>query len=159
MALDLAAWSLDPNLSENLRVERVVDPESLAAWARLGDETGPETDPAVTIFSPANAGGDPRCRFYLGFAGGKPVSRGMAFLRGDTVGLYWLDKLPDRSDSGSERAVIARALQDARTAGAVTAVVPAGTAVRATLTELGFKSYCQFNVYSWPPEPIKMPVH
>jgi hypothetical protein len=155
MALDLTEWSLDPNLLNNLRVERVVDPGSLAVWARLGDET----DPAATIFSPENAGGDQRCRYYLAFADGKPVSRGMAFLRGDTVGLYWLDKVPGRSDRGSDRAVIAKALLDARAGGATTAVVPAATAVRGTLTEMGFKAYCQFNVYSWPPEPIKMSLH
>ena len=83
----------------------------------------------------------------------------MAFLRGNIAGLYWLDKLPGRSNSDAERAVIAKALKDAKSAGATTAVVPAVAAIRGTLNEMGFNPYCQFNVYSWPPEPIKMPVH
>jgi hypothetical protein len=167
MAGGLAHWACSPEPITGFRVERVSDARGLAAWAGLGDAPVKAADSkgdggtngVVEIFSPENAGGDARCRYYLGYLNGKPAVRGMAFVRGDTVGIHWVDTLLPCNDMGCDRLLVARALNDAVVAGATTAVAVVPDAVRWTLGEIGFKPYCQFRVYSWPPEPIRMPVH
>jgi hypothetical protein len=163
MAGGLTQWVCSPEPITGFRVERVSDSRGLAAWAGLGETpVAPfegEQGGAVEIFSPENAGGDARCRYYLGYLNGKPAVRGMTFVRGETVGIHWVDTLLPCNDMGCDRLLMARALGDAIAGGATTAVAVVPDAARWILGELGLKPYCQFRVYSWPPEPIRMPVH
>ena len=147
----------DP-LPAGFAIDRVTVGPDLAAWAAVNG--GPaDTDPAgggdasaaPDLFAPDNAGGDPRCRFYLATAGGRPVARGMAYQTGDVVGLYWFAVAPDHRGRGFEAALARRALADAGHAGARLAVIPARGLLHDLGQQLGFRPYCQFRVHAWPP--------
>lgn len=142
-----------------LQVTLATTAEELTTWTAItaspsqispvGDREIEATMPE--LFSPDNAGGDPRCKFYLAFHDGLPVARGMAFLNGEVVGLYWVNASADQAGRGYELALARRALADARSAGAQLAVIPAHGDVQALGQQLGFSPYCQFHVHAWPP--------
>jgi hypothetical protein len=158
MAIDLIDLPRVPSPA-SLKIELITETEQLKTWALLSTEmwTGEATEGALSIFSPDNAGSDPRCRYYLGYVGGKPVARGMACVRGETAGLYWINSKPEFAEEGYDQALAIRALSDARDSGARLGVMPART--HNTLSQrLGFKPYCQFNIYAWPASSLKIPV-
>ena len=134
-------------------------PAGLRSWATLSAEPGakPEDEAAVGVFSADNAGSDARSRFYLAYLDGKPVARCMSYNRGDTIGLYWLTTLPQHRGHGIAGAIGHRALADARDTGGRLAVMPAPLRSHSLCERLGFRAYCQFSVYVWPPAPIPMP--
>ena len=143
-----------------LRIELITEKEQLEAWTLLSNEmwTGDAASGAMSIFSPENAGGDPRCRYYLGYLGAKPVVRGMACARGDIAGLYWINVKPEYREHGYDVVLAARALIDAREGGAKLGVMPVRSVASPICEKLGFKPYCQFNLYVWPASPPKVPV-
>ena len=162
LARDLAAVDVQPSPTAGCLVARVVSKIDLDLWTHVaaandgdGTEGGDHVpDPATAdIFSPENAGGDPRCRYYLATVNNRPVARGMAYVQGDVVGLHWLACEPAERGRGYQRAVIRRALADARATGARLAVVAARGGVQPALVSSGFKPYCQFTVHGWPSTP------
>jgi hypothetical protein len=158
MAIDLIDLP-KPSIPGSLRIELVTEKEQLQAWTTLSTEmwTGNATEGALSIFSPENAGGDPRCRYYIGYVNGKAVVRGMACVRGETAGLYWINAKPEFAEEGYDVALAIRALSDARDSGARMGVMPVRS--HSTLAQrLGFKPYCQFNIYAWPASSLKIPV-
>jgi hypothetical protein len=159
LAVDLQAIPTPAAQKESLRIELVTEKPQLDAWTLLSDEMWPADAKAgaLNIFSPENAGGDPRCRYYLGYIGDKPVVRGMACVRGETAGLYWINTKPEYREHGYDLALATRALIDAREGGAKLGVMPV-RGPGSTFEKLGFKPYCQFNVYAWPASPAKIPV-
>jgi GNAT superfamily N-acetyltransferase len=160
MAVDLKAVPAPLANKDGLRIELVTESDQLEAWTLLSDEMWPGDAQAgaLNIFSPENAGGDPRCRYYLGYIGDKPVVRGMACVRGDTAGLYWISITPEHREKGYELALAAHALTEAAEGGAKVGVMPVRGVGSSLSEKLGFKPYCQFNVYTWPALPAKGPL-
>ena len=129
----------------------------LTAWTEVdgdpadGDPTRGREGAGPVLFSPDNAGGAPRCRYYLATLGGRPVARGMAYTSRDVVGLHWFAVARDQRGRGFELAVARHALADARHAGAKLAVIHARGDLQRLGQQLGFRPYCQFSVHAWPP--------
>lgn len=160
MAMDLSMLPAQMDRPEGLRIQTVSDPAGLRAWATLSPdpaEKGADEEGAVNVFAPDNAGGDARCRYYLAYLDEKPVARCMSFTRGEIVGLYWITTRPENRDRGIGAAVGHKALADAKENGTRIAVMPASERGQTLCSRLGFKPYCQFSVYVWPPAPIRMP--
>jgi len=160
MAADLATAPLLPARKDPLRIELITEADQLKAWTMLNTESWPAESAtgAVNIFSPENAGSDPRCRYYLGYINNKPVVRGLACVKGDVAGLYWISTASEHRDIGYDLALASRALSDARDSGAKLAVLPARDSLTPLCQKLGFKPYCQLSVYAWPSNGPKMPV-
>jgi GNAT superfamily N-acetyltransferase len=158
MASDITAPLPDPAWPSGLRIASTVDAAALSAWAALGAEpiTRERLDRSPAIFSPVNAGGDPRCKYYLGYLNGIPVARAMTFTRKDCVGLYWLSTQRQHQGKGIGAAMAHRALTDARAAGVRLAVMSTADTGRPLVRQLGFHTYCQFNIFSWPPPPSRL---
>jgi hypothetical protein len=160
MATDLQAIAESLAQKDSLRVELVTEKHQLEQWTTLCDDTwkGDAASGALNIFSPENAGGDPRCRYYVGYLGDEPVVRGMACVRGEVAGLYWINTKPEHRLAGYDVALAARALIDAREAGIRLGVMPTKSVAAPVCQQLGFSQYCQFSVYAWPASPPKIPV-
>jgi hypothetical protein len=135
-----------------LDIQHVCDDEGLRAWATLAaDPACQDPREAVNVFSPGNAGSDSRCRYYLGSLNGKPISRAMTVRRDDVVGLYWVATMNEHSGKGYCEAMVRRAMQDAAASSAKAIVMAVPSSGQSFCEQLGFKPYCQFNVYNWPP--------
>jgi GNAT superfamily N-acetyltransferase len=159
MNLTTESPSPDPSWPSGLRIQIVSDEVGLRAWATLSSETTfqGDSDGAVQIFCPANAGSEPRCRYYLGYLDGQPIARAMSFTDNDITGIYWLTTLRTHRGRGVGQAMAHRLLSDARTAGSRMAVISTPQTGLELCRRIGFKSYCQFHVYHWPPSPLRMP--
>lgn len=159
MAGDLANLPR-PAAAASLRIEVISEKQALEDWAALSSEGwgGDGAEAALSIFSAENAGSDPRCRYYLGYAGGKPAVRGVSCVRSDIVGLYWISCRPEIREAGYDIALANQALTDARNDGARLGLMPVRTSQSALCQRLGFKPYCQFNVYTWPAGTRQTPV-
>jgi hypothetical protein len=161
LATDIQSLTLPAKNKSPVRIERISEADDLRKWTLLGGEFWPGESAAagaVSIFSPQNAGSDPSCRFYLGYLKNQPVVRGMACIKGDTAGLYWIDSVPAHHDAGLDIALATRALADARDAGVSLAVMPSRQSSSPLCQQLGFKPYCQFIIYLWPPNAAKTPL-
>jgi hypothetical protein len=165
MAVDLKTIPDGLAQSGSLRIERISEKAQLEEWTNLSSEnwtseswTGEAGLGALNIFSPENAGSDPRCRYYLGYLNDEPVVRGMACVNGDTAGLYWINAKPKYRDAGYDIALAARALFDARASGTHLGVMPVKTETSPLCKTLGLKQYCQFHIYIWPAPLPKIPV-
>jgi len=128
-------------------VRQVKDEEQLQAWATLCHEEREVVD----IFAPTNAGGDARSRYYLGYFNGRPVSRAMTFRRDDVVGLYWVATINEHRRKGFCSALLNHAMDDAAASGAKAIVMAVPVGVQSYCENIGFKPYCHFDVYNWPP--------
>lgn len=161
MAMDLSALAAQDDRPAGLRVQTVTDTAGLRAWATLSPDpvelAAEGQDGAVGVFAPDNAGGDTRSRYYLAYLDGAPVARCMSFTRGEHVGLYWITTRPEHRGRGIGAAVGHKALADAKENGVRIAVMPASQRGQPLSGRLGFKPYCQFSVYVWPPAPLRMP--
>ena len=147
-----------PPLPPAFAVTPATTTADLDAWAALDQNlvarepaADGENTAAPTLFSPDNAGGAPRCRYYLATLDGKPVARGMAYASGDVVGLHLFTAAPGHRGKGYELAVACRVLSDARAAGGRMAVMHARGELQQLGQQLGFHPYCQFSVHAWPP--------
>jgi GNAT superfamily N-acetyltransferase len=142
-----------------LRVQSVTDEVGLRAWATLSSDASfnGDADGAVRIFSPQNAGGHPNCRYYIGYLDGQPIARAMSFTDAEITGIYWLTTLRPFRGRGVGQAMAHRLLSDARQAGSKLAVIPTPQSGLELCRRIGFKPYCQYNVYHWPPSPLRMP--
>jgi hypothetical protein len=159
MAMDLSHLPVATKQSASaLDIQLVSDDEGLRAWATLRAGLADDSQEAAYVFSPENAGGDARSRYYLGYLDGRPVSRAMSFRRGDVVGLYWLDTILEHRGKGYRAAMVRRAMQDAAASSAKALVMAAPIGGQSFCEQLGFKLYCQFNVYSWPPARTTSPL-
>ena len=152
MAADLSVLPLSPAMDGSLRIERVSGAEDLKVWTLLSDRPwlNQSTDGVLKILSPANAGSDPLCHFYLGYFKDTPVVRGLAYVKGDVAGLYWIDTDAAHRNAGFEAALASHALWDAKASGVKVAVIPARETESVMTQRLGFKIYCKLTVFSWP---------
>jgi hypothetical protein len=160
LATDLLTAPLLPARKDQLRIELITEAEELKTWTLLNNEPWPgdSAKSAVNVFSPENAGADPRCRYYLGYVNDKAVVRGLACVKGETAGLYWIDTTAEHRDIGYELALASRALSDARDLGAKIGVLAVRDGLMSLYKTIGFKPYCQFSVYAWPPVAPKFPL-
>lgn len=159
MAMDLSSLPMTIDRPIGVEVQAVTSDAELRAWATLSTDPTARGDAegAVDIFSPEHAGSDRHCRYYLGYRNGAPVSRIMTYTRGKTVGVYWMATLAQHRGLGITTAVIHHALEQAAASGTRIAVMPSTPKAQSLGIRLGFKPYCQFNVYTWPPSPLRMP--
>ena len=159
MAMVLGSELPEPAWPPGLRIQNVADEVGLRAWATLSSDTvfHGDSDGAVQIFSPTNAGSDSRCRYYLGYLDGQPIARAMSFTDNEITGIYWLTTLRSHRGRGVGHAMAHRLLTDARKTSSRMAVISTPQTGLELCRRIGFKSYCQFNVYHWPPSPLRMP--
>jgi hypothetical protein len=158
MAMDLSDLK-KYETPKRLQIQKVDDEAGFRTWATFWENPACENlEGAINVFSPDNAGSDPHCKYYLGRVNDKPVARAMTFRRDDVVGLYWIATLKEHNDQSFSAAMAHQAMQDAAAAGAKTAVMAVSTTGQNFCEKLGFKPYCQFNVYNWPRSPQR-PTH
>ncbi len=77
MAMDLRNGPQPVATPDGLRIGTASDDAGMKTWAGLSAEAQSQNgfDGASGIFTPDNAGGDPRCRYYIGYLDEQPVSR------------------------------------------------------------------------------------
>jgi ribosomal protein S18 acetylase RimI-like enzyme len=139
------------SLPDTLRVVRVSTTEQLDVWVEtLGQGFGEGPREARWVGEVYRRLGlaDP-WRHYVGFVDDRPVGTATIFLTGDVAGVYFVMTVPEARRRGLGRAITQAALEDARASGAQYAVLGSSAAGRSVYASLGFREYCQIELYEW----------
>ncbi len=133
-----------------LVIEPVEDEASLAV-ARSVAEAGFEVPAGTMAPLYTQAVIDvPGVTYYLGYAGGTPVSTALGFVHGDTVGIFNVGTPPEHRRRGYGAAITLRAAHDGFARGADLAWLQASQAGEPVYRRLGFRAVSTYTLYSRP---------
>ncbi len=152
MAIDLEHFDIPPH-PDNLRIETVINGESLATLARtmcLGFELSQEIiEPMIDLTLAMGYGEEGPYINYLGTLDGRPVATSSLFLDSDVAGIYNVAVVPEVRRQGIGSAVTAAALLEAAKRGYRLAVLHSTANAIPMYQQLGFKTFCYFHLYLW----------
>jgi ribosomal protein S18 acetylase RimI-like enzyme len=94
--------------------------------------------------------GATECSVYVGFAGGLPVTSGMGWRTGRTIGVYAIATVPAARRRGYGEAMTARVVADGIAAGCDVAVLQASVAGRPIYERLGFRVDVRYDTWVTP---------
>ena len=90
------------------------------------------------------------CTIYVGYAGGLPVTSGLGWRSGRTIGVYAISTVPAARRRGYGEAMTARVVADGIAAGCDVAVLQASETGRPIYARLGFRVDVQYRAYLRP---------
>lgn len=136
--------------SSDLEIRRVTDAAGIDAHCQVVT-AGFGSDPAV---APGTACRDlldrPECVVYVGYADGDPVSSGLGWRTGRTVGVYSIATIESARRHGYGAAMTARAVADGVVAGCDVAALQASEMGRPVYERLGFRTVVRYAAYVDP---------
>ncbi len=140
-----------------LEVLPTTDEESLVLFARTmcdGFEIKEKIKEAVVELSLAMGyGAEGPLVNYVGYVDGRSVTTSSLFVDGDIAGIYNVSTLPEARRRGFGAEVTLAPLREAARRGCKVAVLHASAMAVPMYRRLGFKTYCYFHLYLWPPGP------
>jgi len=92
--------------------------------------------------------GTPECTIYVGYAAGLPVTSGLGWRSGRTIGVYAISTVPAARRRGYGEAMTARVVADGIAAGCDVAVLQASEVGRPIYERLGFRVDVRYNAYA-----------
>jgi ribosomal protein S18 acetylase RimI-like enzyme len=144
-------------ISAELEVLPTTDEDSLALFARTmcdGFEMNEEIkEPIVELSLAMGHGSEGPLINYLGYADGRSVATSSLYVDGDIAGIYNVSTLPEARRRGFGVEVTVAPLREAARQGCGVVVLHASAMAVPMYRRLGFKTYCYFHLYLWPPEP------
>ena len=90
---------------------------------------------------------------YVGYTDGEPVTTGLGFRSGDTIGVYNIATLPSARKRGYGAAMTARIAADGAAAGCDVAILQATAMGRPVYERLGYRTVVEYMGYVEPPTP------
>jgi GNAT superfamily N-acetyltransferase len=134
-----------------LRIVRVQATDVLATWAATlaqGFGEGPkEAEWVAEVYR--SEGFDDPWRHYLAYRDDEPVATATVFLAAGVAGVYFVMTVPTARRQGIGAAITLHALREARDSGIPYAVLGSSPAGRSVYESLGFKTYCEIDLYEW----------
>ena len=90
---------------------------------------------------------------YVGYTDGEPVTSGVGFRTGDTIGVYNIATIPSARKRGYGAAMTARIAADGAAAGCDVAILQASEMGRTVYERLGYRTVVEYMGYVEPPKP------
>jgi GNAT superfamily N-acetyltransferase len=153
MAVDLLTINEELAYPSTLSIERVRDSQQLQIWAEtLAQNFGEgerEANWVRDVYQTFGFGDDIPFRHYLGWLAGEPVGTTTLFLGAGVAGIYFVMTVPKARRKGIGAAITLAALRDARELGYRVGVLGSSQAGYPLYQRIGFKEYCQINIYEW----------
>jgi GNAT superfamily N-acetyltransferase len=151
MAIDLTRLTDASRPRPVLRIARVRTAEVLATWAATlaqGFGEGPKEAGWVAEVYRREGFDDP-WRHYLAYRDDEPVATATIFLAAGVAGVYFVMTVPTVRRQGIGAAITQHALREARDSGIPYAVLGSSPAGRSVYESLGFRTYCEIDLYEW----------
>ncbi|MEA3495054.1 MAG: GNAT family N-acetyltransferase [Bacteroidota bacterium] len=147
MAIDLSKNSFD---KPKLKVTQVKTKEQLKEWFKVIDlsffyKRSSEEEIFIKIFN------SQKVVLYIGYHNSVAVATSLMFSNNKSAGLYMIASLPEYRNKGFGREITKIALVDAKNSGHRIAVLQATKDAFEMYKKIGFKEYCNFDIY-WNPE-------
>jgi ribosomal protein S18 acetylase RimI-like enzyme len=95
--------------------------------------------------------GRPGIRVYVGYVDGRPVTTGLGFRTGSTMGVYNIATVPSHRRRGYGEAMTRRILGDGVADGCTVAILQSSDMGRPIYERLGFRSVVEYVAYADPP--------
>lgn len=89
----------------------------------------------------------PECAVYVGYVNGKPVTSGLGWRTGRTIGVYNIATIPEARRRGFGEAMTARVLADGEAAGCDVAILQASSMGGPIYERLGFRTALRYTGY------------
>jgi GNAT superfamily N-acetyltransferase len=143
--------------------ERTADPESRFDIRRVSDASGLEdhrravsagfgADASVAdAMVPIDLLGRSEVAMYVGYLDGAPVTSGLGWRTGRTIGVYNIATVPTARRHGFGAAMTARVLSDGEAAGCDVAALQASRMGRPMYERMGFRAALRYRGYVAPP--------
>jgi GNAT superfamily N-acetyltransferase len=155
MAADLHTLNEAITFPVTLVIERVRDEDALEVWAQtLAQGFGEgkrEAKWVRNMYREIGLGDDTAWRHYLGKLAGTPVATTSMFLTPDVAGIYFVMTVPQARRQGIGAMITLAALREARELGYRVAVLGASEAGYPVYERLGFRNFCDIDIYEWRP--------
>jgi GNAT superfamily N-acetyltransferase len=155
MAADLSALNEDIKVPDALVIERIRNEDTLEVWAQtLAQGFGEgkrEARWVRNMYREIGLGDDTAWRHYLGKLAGTPVATTSLFMTPDVAGIYFVMTVPDMRRQGIGARITLAALREAREMGYHVAVLGASEAGYPVYQRLGFRDFCDIDIYEWRP--------
>ena len=150
MAIDLSMNSFN---KPKLNVIQVKTKEQLKEWFNIVNlsffnKKFSEMEIFIKIFN------SKKVVLYIGYHNSVAVATSLMFLNSESAGLYLIATLPEYRNKGFGREITKIALLDAKNSGYKIAVLQATKDAFEMYKKIGFKEYCNFDIY-WNPEKDK----
>jgi ribosomal protein S18 acetylase RimI-like enzyme len=137
--------------NRSLTIEYVSDDNALQDCARVISAGRDQwtagffqlTNPSIAV------GQESSMRYYLARLGSRPVATVTQFLWAGLAGIWWVTTTPELRRRGVATAITRAALVDATRLGYRAAMLEAPPDAVPMYRRLGFREYCQINVYRW----------
>ncbi len=151
MAADLSMLREEPFGSNELRVVRVEDQQTLRKWihiASIGFSVPSEFEDTWYEFFAEAACASP-FRTYLALLNGKPVATSQLFTSAGVAGIYNVTCLPEARGRGVGTAVVLEPLLDAREMGYRVGILQASSTGYNVYRRIGFQDFGKLSLYLW----------
>jgi len=151
MAADLRTLREAPFGSNELRVVRVEDQETLRKWIHIASigfrVPAPFEDTWYEFFSEAACASP--FRTYLALLNGKPVATSQLFTSAGVAGIYNVTCLPEARGRGIGTAVVLAPLLEARDMGYQVGILQASSMGYNVYRRIGFQDFGKLSLYLW----------
>jgi ribosomal protein S18 acetylase RimI-like enzyme len=151
MIIALSSTNQARPANRSLSIEYVKDDNALQDCARVISAGRDQwTAGFFQLTNPSIAAGqEASMRYYLARLGGRPVATAAQFLWAGLAGIWWVTATPELRRRGVATAITRAALVDASRLGYHAAMLEAPPDAVPMYRRLGFREYCQINVYRW----------
>jgi GNAT superfamily N-acetyltransferase len=155
MAVPLDALNETLPTPSGLRVERVTDERTLAAWtsvlARSFGEGAREAHWVRDVVRRIGLDDAAPFRHFLGVLAGEPVATASLFAGGGAAGVFFVSTLPGARRQGIGATLTLAALRTGHDMGERIGVLGASNLGFPVYRRLGFEEYCRIGLYEWHP--------
>jgi hypothetical protein len=142
------ADAIAPSRLPGFEIRQVMDATGIDDHRKVVTE-GFGSPPAVAFGTTCSGLLDhPDCTMYVGYAGGAPVTSGLGWRTGRTIGVYAIATIPAARQNGYGAAMTARVVTDGLGAGCDVAVLQASERGRPIYERLGFRVAVRYRAYS-----------
>jgi hypothetical protein len=144
---DVIADAVAPSRLPGFEIRRVTDAIGIDDHREV--VTGGFGSPSAVAFGSTCPGllGNPDCTVYVGYAGGAPVTSGLGWRSGRTIGVYAIATVSAARQKGYGAAMTARVMTDGLSAGRDVAALQASELGRPIYERLGFRVVVRYRAY------------
>lgn len=140
----------EPRNVSGLDIRRVTDERSFEEHARTASAAFEIDEALVWSFLDVRMLDNPDATFYVGYADGQPVTTGLGFRTGRTIGVYNIATVASARRRGFGEAMTTRVTADGAEAGCDVAILQASEMGKSLYERLGYRTVVEYLGFSDP---------
>lgn len=152
MCLDTSHIQNTAKINPQLKIKTVKSHSNLHDWTQVFCSLLPEECAPITHFyektAPLLDHFSDKMRFYVGYLDNQPVTTCALFFSGEVAGIFDMITVPSAQRQGIATTMMLHAIHEAKLTGFHYVSLGASEEGKHVYTKLGFKTYCEFRIYT-----------